>query len=237
MNDRMTSPVRLLIVAEPAASSALAAAVGFYRPTLAVLESAPDQAPARLSESRADLVILDLDAAPDRVEVLRRLRAVTTAPLVAIHDAASAEEGQRALGVGADLVLARPLAARDLVAHIEPLLRLTRARAERTHEPLRLNGLRIDVERRRVAIAGREVQLTATEFALLHELAANAGRVMTREVLLTRLWGSEYRDEAHYLTVYIARLRAKIESDPRHPRLIVTVRGAGYELVVPSSAH
>ncbi|MDE3090243.1 MAG: response regulator transcription factor, partial [Chloroflexota bacterium] len=94
--------------------------------------------------------------------------------------------------------------------------------------------LRIELARRRVTVGGREVKLTPTEYALLHELALHRNQVLLHEQLLTAVWGAEYRDDLEYLRAYIRYLRQKLEADPAHPRLIVTSQGVGYMLVCPA---
>jgi two-component system, OmpR family, KDP operon response regulator KdpE len=98
---------------------------------------------------------------------------------------------------------------------------------------LRYPGVEIDLERRRVTVSGEEVRLSRTEWELLSQLAGSAGRVMLHGELLSRIWGPEFRDEAHYLRTWVSRLRAKLETDPSTPELITTFPGLGYRLESP----
>jgi two-component system KDP operon response regulator KdpE len=98
---------------------------------------------------------------------------------------------------------------------------------------LKYPGVEIDLERRRVLVSGEEVRLSRTEWELLSQLAGNVGKVMLHAELLTRIWGPEFRDEAHYLRTWVSRLRAKLEADPSTPQLITTFPGLGYRLEAP----
>lgn len=222
--------MRLLLIADGAARSELATSITFYRPTYVVLDCGPDAALDRLAAARPDLVVLEAGHHPDRFHTLQLIRRASAVPLVVRSAMPGERDLLRALELGADLVLPRTLTARALVAHLDALLRRMGALVGWTHDQVEVGGLRIDLARHRVTIDRRPISLTPREFALLHELAANAGHVVPREMLLQHVWGREYHAEAHYLSVYVARLRAKIEADRRHPRYVVTVRGVGYEL-------
>lgn len=219
---------RLLLAADAAPAAELAAQILFYRPTVAVLDCVPEAAPLRLADARADLVVLAVGPRPDRLELLARIRRASSVPLVDL--APDEPETLRSLEAGADLALAQPVQPRALVTHLDALLRRVRLAAQRIAVTLEVGGLRIDPTRRVVSAEGRNVPLTPTEFALLYELAMNAGRVVARETLLRRIWGQEYYDEPHYLSVYVSRLRAKLERGTQRPWYISTVRGVGYEL-------
>lgn len=222
--------MRLLLIIDGPAEAELAMSISFYRPTYTVLGCEPEGALERLAAARADLVVVAPGLRPDRFQIMQRIRGASAAPLVVRTATADERETLRSLDSGADLVLPPPLTARTLVGHIDALLRRMGGLVGRGDDTLRVGGLEIDLSRHTVTVDGRAASLTPIEFALLRELAANAGRVLPRETLLSRIWGRDYHDEAHYLCVYIARLRAKIERDPRHPRLVITVRGVGYEL-------
>jgi len=139
----------------------------------------------------------------------------------------------RYLDMGADDFVVKPFSIKELLARARVLLR-RRSASEPTvqGEPLFATGdLLIDFAQRQVSIGDRPVQLSRTEYKLLSVLAQNAGRVMTHELLLERVWGAEYNREVDFIWVYISRLRRKIEPDPRHPRYILTVPDVGYKLV------
>jgi two-component system response regulator MtrA len=132
------------------------------------------------------------------------------------------------LEAGADDYLKKPFDVPELVARVRALLRRATAPIEETR--MSIGSLDIDPERFVVRKDGREVPITATEFRLLLELARRPGRVFTREMLLDRVWSYSYLGDSRLVDVAVQRLRAKVEDDPAHPRLIRTVRGAGYKL-------
>jgi two-component system KDP operon response regulator KdpE len=133
--------------------------------------------------------------------------------------------------MGTDDYLTKPFSARELLARVRALL--NRARLESiapSQAVIECGSLRIDLARRRVMMDGQTINLTRTEYNLLHELATHPNRVMLHEELLTRVWGLEYRNDLDYLRAYIRYLRRKLEPDPAHPRLIITYAGVGYML-------
>ena len=176
-----------------------------------------------------DLVLLDL-VLPDAegFEVIERLRSRTTTPIIVLSVRGAEQDKVRALELGADDYLTKPFGVDELLARIRVALRHA-ARSGSGQDPVfRSADLEVDVERRTVTVAGRAIHLTPTEYALLGALIANAGRVLTDRALLQRVWGPEYGSEDHYLHVYVARIRKKIEADPQRPRHIVTDPGVGY---------
>ncbi|HEY7850703.1 MAG TPA: response regulator transcription factor, partial [Ktedonobacterales bacterium] len=142
-----------------------------------------------------------------------------------------AEESDRIRGleIGADDYLTKPYSPRELVTRIKALLRrsFTPSQARKTRIVVD-DDLTIDFGKHEVLVRGRKVTLRPTEYRLLYHLVNNAGRLMTHETLLSKVWGPEYRDEGHYLRLYITYLRQKLERDPAHPRYILTERGVGY---------
>lgn len=166
-------------------------------------------------------------------EILQRLREFSRVPVLMLCDDGDEDEHLRYLDSGADDFVVKPFSIKELLARIRVLLR-RRAATEplAVSETLFTTGdLLIDFAQHQVSIEGHPVQLSRTEYKLLSVLAQNVGRVMTHELLLERVWGSEYNREVDFIWVYISRLRRKIEADPRHPRYILTVPDVGYKLV------
>jgi two-component system KDP operon response regulator KdpE len=179
----------------------------------------------------SDLVLLDLGL-PDigGLEVIERLRARTSTPIVVLSVRGGEADKVRALDLGADDYLTKPFGVDELLARVRVALRHA-GRTARRDAAFRAGDLLIDRERRLVEVSGVEVHLTPTEYALLTALAAEPGTVMTDRALLQRVWGPEYGSENHYLHVYMARLRKKLEADPAQPRYIGTEPGVGYRLI------
>jgi two-component system KDP operon response regulator KdpE len=178
-----------------------------------------------------DLVLLDM-VLPDisGLEVMRRLRARSSLPLIVLSVRGGEADKVRALELGADDYLTKPFGVDELLARIRVALRHA-ARSGSSDPVFRSGDLAVDLERREVSVAGAPVHLTPTEYALLGALVADAGRVITDRALLQRVWGPEYGSEDHYLHVYMARLRKKLERDPASPRLLRTEAGVGYRLM------
>jgi two-component system KDP operon response regulator KdpE len=187
---------------------------------------------AALDRGLPDLVLLDLGLPDiDGIEVLRRLRARASTPVIVLSVREAEGDKVQALDLGADDYLTKPFSVEELLARVRVALRHA-ARPESGAEPVFKAGeLEVDLERRRVRISGREVHLTPTEYDLLRAFVAHPDRVLTDRMLLASVWGAGYGDEAHYLHVYVARLRAKIEPDTGRPRYVVTEPGVGYRLV------
>jgi two-component system KDP operon response regulator KdpE len=185
-----------------------------------------------MDKERPDLVILDV-AMPgkDGFAVLRELREKgDDVPVIVLTAKGLEQDRVRGLELGADDYVTKPFSHKELVARIDAVVRRYRAAtAHRRTNVFQHLDMRIDFAQRRVTVADREVQLTPTEYNLLYHLATNAGRLMPHETLLAKVWGHEYRDEVHYLKVYVGRLRTKLEPDPQKPRYILTVRGVGYQ--------
>jgi two-component system, OmpR family, KDP operon response regulator KdpE len=183
-----------------------------------------------------DLVVLDL-ALPDRsgIEVCRELRTWMTAPILILSVRANEADKIAALDEGADDYLTKPFSAGELLARIRALLR--RAAALTSPPPVVTSGeLQIDIARRRVARAGEEIALTPTEFDILAYLARNAGLVVTQKMILERVWGPEWVEDAQTLRVHVSNLRKKIEPHPGGPRYIITEPGVGFRFAVPEES-
>lgn len=186
-----------------------------------------------LDDWLADLVILDLVMTGlDGFAVCQQIRQQSTIPILVLSGRQADQDKVRALDLGADDYLTKPFSRDELMARVRALLR--RARQSMSAAPvLEDDRLRIDFGRRLVAVEGKEVRLTPTEYGLLEQLATNPGKLMTHSVLLQRVWGPEYRNELDYLRVFIRRLRRKIERDPSAPQYILTEPRAGYRFRSP----
>ena len=184
----------------------------------------------QLREKLPDLVVLDVMMPEmDGFEALRAIREVSTVPVIMLTVRQSEQDRIRGLDLGADDYIAKPFSPRELLSRIRALLRRSfMAPPSRKTEIIVDPDLRIDFSRREVIVRGEKVVLRPTEYRLLYHLVSNAGHLLTHETLLSKVWGREYRDEAHYLRLYITYLRQKIEQDPAHPKYILTERGVGY---------
>ncbi|MEO8699503.1 MAG: response regulator transcription factor [Kofleriaceae bacterium] len=195
------------------------------------LVSRGDEAVAEVLRVHPDVVLLDLMLpGTDGVDVCRQLRARTDVPIIMVT--ARTEEADRVLGLegGADDYVSKPFQSRELVARIRAQARRGRGESGPAAERIEVGGLMIDAATMEVSIAGKPISLTTSEFQLLHTLAQRAGRVLAREQLLQLLHGSAEEAFDRSIDVVVSRLRQKIEEDPRNPRLLKTIRGAGYML-------
>ncbi len=182
------------------------------------------------AQHRPDVVLLDLGLSDqDGVTVLKRLREWSQVPVVVLTVRDREEDKIAALDAGADDYVTKPFSTGELLARLRV--------AQRHSQPgpseavFRARKIEVDFARRVVTRDGREVKLTATEYALLALLVRHAGRVLTHRHLLTEVWGPNAAGHTHYLRVYVAHLRDKLEADPSKPELIVTESGVGYRLV------
>ena len=178
----------------------------------------------------ADVVLIDIMLPGiDGFDVCRAIRRVSDVPIVMVTARADTHDVVAGLEAGADDYLTKPFAPKELSARIRALLRRARS-ADPGAPQMVFDDLEIIPEEGVVRLAGTDVHLTKTEFRLLVELATNPGRVLSREVLLERVWGYGYFGDGRLVDVHIRRLRTKIEPDPANPRYVVTIRGLGYKL-------
>lgn len=184
---------------------------------------------AEFDRAGADIVLLDLmmPGIPG-TEVTRQLRQRGSVPVIMVTARDSEVDKVVGLELGADDYVTKPFSHRELVARIRAVLRRGQE-VELVPDVVEAGGVRMDVERHEVSVDGQRIRLALKEFELLEMLLRNAGRVMTRGQLIDRIWGADYVGDTKTLDVHVKRLRTKIESDPAHPKYLVTVRGLGYK--------
>jgi len=191
------------------------------------------EALTRVRDDLPDLVLLDVMMPKmDGFETLARLREISTVPVIILTVKDDEEDRIRGLELGADDYVTKPFSPRELASRIRAVLRRAEMPAPVAKTVIHIDDhLQIDFRQREVIVDGKRIRLRPTEYRLLYHLVNNAGWVMTHEMLLSKVWGYEYRDEAGLLRLYITYLRKKIEPDPSHPRYILTERGVGYRFV------
>jgi len=184
----------------------------------------------RASQKPPDLVILDLGLPDmDGQEVLKQLREWSSAPIIILSARDQEQEKVTALDNGADDYVTKPCSTDELLARIRVALRhAARAASGTESTTFEVGELRVDLSARRVVVRDEEVHLTPIEYKLLIIMIRNAGKVLTHRQLLQEVWGPKHRDETHYLRVFAASLRRKIESDSARPRYLLTEQGIGY---------
>lgn len=228
----MSQPTILVVEDEPSFVEALQ--IGLAREGFQI-EVATDGAQAieRFPLVKPDLVLLDLMLPRlSGIDVCRQIRQISTVPIIMVTAKASEIDTVVGLEVGADDYVTKPYRLHELVARIRAQLR--RISMDTAAEPsadaaIRIGEVVLDPDEHRVTVSGKAVSLPLKEFEVLHLLLANAGRVLTRQTLIDRVWGDDYVGDTKTLDVHIKRLRSKIELDPARPERIVTVRGLGYK--------
>ena len=184
------------------------------------------EAVERFREMRPDLVLLDLMLPGiDGIEVCSRIRAESGTPIIMLTARTDTTDVVRGLEAGADDYVVKPFNPVELIARIRARLREPQ---QETSETLRVGDLDIDVSAHEVRRGGQAISLTPLEFDLLVILARKPQQVFTREVLLEKVWGYQYKADTRLVNVHVQRLRAKVELDPDNPRVVTTVRGVGY---------
>ncbi len=179
-----------------------------------------------------DLVILDMGLPDiDGLEVIRRIRLESAKPIIALTVRDAEQDKVAALDLGADDYVTKPFGVEELMARVRVALRHAPQAGMSRNAVFRVGDLEVDLEMRRVRVAGKEVHLTPIEYDLLKVLVSQPNKVVTDRALLRQVWGPQYGDEAHSLHVYAARLRKKLEPDPQRPRYIITEPGIGYRLL------
>lgn len=184
-----------------------------------------------------DLVILDL-VMPDitGLEVCRRVREFSKVPIIILSAKGDDQDKVIALDLGADDYVTKPFNLDVLLARIRAVLRRTNT-SETEENILKINDVVVDIESRRVTVAGKEIKLTPKEFEVLRYLILRAGKIVTHRALLQSIWGWEFVDQIEYLRVFVNQLRKKLEPDPHHPRYILTEPWVGYRFALESGDH
>ncbi|MEA3020750.1 MAG: two-component system, OmpR family, response regulator RegX3 [Actinomycetota bacterium] len=232
----MTSASTTVLVVEDEESFVDALVVGLQREGFFV-QVARDGAEALelFDLVKPDLVLLDLMLPKiSGIDVCRQLRARSSVPIIMITAKSSEIDTVVGLEVGADDYVTKPYRMRELVARMRAALRrvphaVNVAVYDDAEVAYEVGDVLLDPDRHEVMIRGESVSLPLKEFELLELLLANAGRVLTRETLISRIWGADYVGDTKTLDVHVKRLRSKVEDDPSSPRRIVTIRGLGYK--------
>jgi two-component system KDP operon response regulator KdpE len=183
-----------------------------------------------------NLILLDiiLPGALDGYQVAKRLREFSNMPIIMLTAKVREVDMLRGFEVGADDYITKPFSSKELLARIQAVLKRSKVeKDQKINSEIVCGDLTIDFARRVVLISGREIYLTPTEYNLLYELATHPNQVLFHDYLLTKVWGSEYRDDVDYLRSYIHYLRKKLELDSSNPKLIVSSPGVGYMFEVP----
>jgi DNA-binding response OmpR family regulator len=188
------------------------------------------QALDQLRKFTPDLLIMDVMMPEmDGFETLGMLREISTVPVVLLTVRSDEEDITRGLNLGADDYITKPFSPRELNSRVGAVLRRASWPSSPPRTVLKIDDrLSVDFNRHQVIVDGERIDLRPTEYRLLYYLLQNAGWVVPHETLLAKVWGYEYRDETHYLRLYINYLRKKIEADPANPKYILTERGVGY---------
>ena len=191
------------------------------------------QAIQKMREALPDLILLDVMMPDlDGFEVLEMVREISNVPIIMLTAKGEEDDRVRGLEKGADDYVTKPFSPRELVSRVKAVLRRTEGASGSMHGLIEIDDrLKIDFDKREVWLEGKIVKLRPTEYKLLFHLVQNAGWVLSHDQLLTNVWGYEYRDEPHYVRLYINYLRQKLEKDAANPKYILTERGVGYRFV------
>lgn len=191
------------------------------------------QAVQALRDNMPDVVLLDVMLPDiDGFEVLEMIREVSSVPVIMLTAKSEEDDRVKGLELGADDYVTKPFSPRELVSRVKAVLRRTEMASLGSKDVIEVDEhLKMDFSRREVWLDGELVKLRPTEYRLLYHLVQNAGWVLTYDQILTKVWGYEYRDEPHYVRLYVNYLRQKLEKDPANPRYILTERGVGYRFI------
>ena len=187
----------------------------------------------KIRTTMPDLVLLDIMLPDlDGFEVLKMIREISNIPVIMLTAKGEEDDRVKGLELGADDYVTKPFSPRELVSRVKAVLRRSESILENSDEILNVDDrLKIDFSKREIWVKGELVKLRPTEYRLLYHLVQNAGWVLTYDQILSKVWGYEYRDEPHYVRLYINYLRQKLEENPAVPKYILTERGVGYRFV------
>ena len=225
-----TGPIVLVVEDEPQMRRFLRASLASQ--SFDVVEATSAKEGLALATSHnPEIILLDLGLPDeDGVALTRRLREWSRVPIIIISARGREADKVEALDAGADDYLTKPFGVNELLARIRVSLRHAQQTGGTPAPVVEIGPLRIDFARREVTLGGREVRLTPIEYRLLTLLAQNVGKVLTHRQMLKEVWGPGHVEQTHYLRVYMAQLRRKIEADPARPQLLTTEPGVGYRL-------
>lgn len=187
----------------------------------------------KIRTTMPDLVLLDIMLPDlDGFEVLKMIREISNIPIIMLTAKGEEDDRVKGLELGADDYVTKPFSPRELVSRVKAVLRRSESILENSDEILNVDDrLKIDFSKREIWVKGGLVKLRPTEYRLLYHLVQNSGWVLTYDQILSKVWGYEYRDEPHYVRLYINYLRQKLEENPAMPKYILTERGVGYRFV------
>ena len=226
----MPDPVVVLIEDEPQIRRFLRATLTSQGYRLFEAATAADGL-VEVASRQPDVVIVDLGLPDlDGLEVIRRLREWSKVPVIVLSARGQERDKVTALDAGADDYVSKPFGAGELLARLRVALRHAAGAAHEDSAAFRVGELQVDLLRRHVTVDGHEVRLTPIEYKLLTTLVRYAGRVVTHQQLLREVWGPTHDDQSHYVRVYMAHLRHKIEAEAARPRYLLTEPGVGYRL-------
>jgi two-component system, OmpR family, KDP operon response regulator KdpE len=226
----MPDPVVVLIEDEPQIRRFLRATLTGQGYRLFEAGTAADGL-VEIASRQPDVVIIDLGLPDlDGLQVIRRLREWSKVPVIVLSARGQERDKVGALDAGADDYVSKPFSAGELLARLRVALRHAAGAAHEESAAFKVGELQVDLLRRHVTVAGNEVRLTPIEYKLLATLVRYAGRVVTHQQLLREVWGPTHDDQSHYVRVYMAHLRHKIEAEAARPRYLLTEPGVGYRL-------
>jgi len=222
----VTKPVILVVDDEPQILRVMRASLPM-RGYEVITASSGEEALDQISKQLPDLIVLDLVMSEmSGLDVCRRVREFSLVPIIVLSAKGNESDKVAALDLGADDYVTKPFSMDELLARVRAVLR--RVASTEENKVLAVGDVTIEVDERRLVVAGKEIKLTPKEFEVLRYLVSNAGKVVTHRALLQAVWGWQSSDQTEYLRVFINQLRRKIEPDPEHPRYIQTEPWVGY---------